>query len=180
MKRKALFLDRDGVVNKRIVGGYVTRWGLFEMLPGIIPFLQEASSEGYMTVLVTNQRGIARGLMTEGDLQLIHDRMNRELRESGGVEFDAIYYCPHGIDEGCDCRKPRPGMILRAAVDLNIELADSWMIGDSPSDIEAGKNGGVRTILVSDDCTDSNADRCVHSLEEAWRVVKTSTQAKST
>jgi D-glycero-D-manno-heptose 1,7-bisphosphate phosphatase len=170
---RAVFFDRDGVVNRRRVADYVKEWEEFEFLPEIFDVLPRVHAAGYLAVLVTNQRGIARGLMSEDALAGIHDAMQAELARRASVRFDAIYFCPHERDAGCACRKPLPGMLVDAARDHGIDLGRSWMIGDSESDIEAGRAAGCRTILIAGDGVDSAADIVVGSLEEAWRRIET-------
>jgi D-glycero-D-manno-heptose 1,7-bisphosphate phosphatase len=172
-RRSAVFFDRDGVVNRRRIDDYVKEWTEFEFLPEVFSVLPRVHDAGYLAVLVTNQRGIARGLMTLETLEEIHTTMQRELRKWGSGGFDAIYFCPHGRDAGCACRKPLPGMLLQAAREHRIDLAASWMIGDSESDIEAGRAAGCRTILISDAPVDSTADAVVRDLDAAWRLIET-------
>ncbi|MBS1912057.1 MAG: HAD family hydrolase [Bacteroidetes bacterium] len=169
--KRALFLDRDGVINRRIVGGYVRSWEEFELLPGITETLPAMHAAGWFTVLVTNQRGIALGQMSERDLLEIHERMQQELRRQCGHELDAIYYCPHEKGDACGCRKPQPGMLLDAARDNEINLSASWMIGDSESDIEAGRGAGCGTIRIADADEPTAADHHVRSLLEAWSLI---------
>lgn len=147
-KRTAHFFDRDGVVNRRIVDGYVRSLEEFEMLPGVDVALMQTRALGRLSILVTNQRGIARGLMSISDLEQIHRVMQAELIARIGFGFDGIYYCPHGTDDACSCRKPQPGMLIDAATDHHVDLRSSWMIGDSPSDIEAGRRAGCRTVRI--------------------------------
>jgi len=154
--RKAVFLDRDGVINRSPPEhDYVKRWEEFHFLPGVPEAIKKLNRAGFLTIVVSNQRGIARGLFTEEDLEDIHNRMLDELRSSG-AHIDAIYHCPHDVDEGCGCRKPEPGMILRAAKDHDIDLACSFMVGDSTADVEAGRRAGVRTIYVGDGSCDAD------------------------
>jgi len=148
--QRAVFFDRDGVVNKRLTDDYVKSWGEFEFLPDIYMTLSQVKEWGYLAIIVSNQRGIARGLMTEKDLQAIHTKMQKELKAKINVEFDDIYHCPHDNDTDCDCRKPKPGMILQAAEKWDIDLSESWLIGDSESDVLAGNAAGCRTILIGD------------------------------
>jgi D-glycero-D-manno-heptose 1,7-bisphosphate phosphatase len=151
-KRPALFLDRDGTLVHP--GHYPSRPEDLHLYDGIGPELRVLQEAGFRLVVITNQAGIARGYFTEADLWRIHAHLTRELAFLG-VHLDAIYYCPHHI-EGvipelairCDCRKPQPGMVLRAAADLDIDLHNSWFIGDILDDIEAGNRAGCRTILV--------------------------------
>lgn len=172
MGQSALFFDRDGIINRRRFDDYVKTWEEFEFLPEIFMVLGKVIAAGYRPILITNQRGISRGLMSLDDLTTIHDRMQQELRQRSGAEFAAIYYCPHGNDEGCDCRKPLPGMLLRAAREHRIDLASSWMVGDSESDVEAGIAAGCRTVLVAPEGTSSRAELVARSLAEAWELIR--------
>jgi len=157
MKRRAVFLDRDGVINAKLPEGRYVRYASeFKLLPGVIPALRTLEKLGYLRVIITNQRGIGRGLMTEDQLKAVHDCMNEDLK-SGGVILDAVYYCPHDECDNCLCRKPQPGMILNAGRDLKIDLHSSYMVGDSPSDIGAGKRAGTRTVRITEG-TDETAD----------------------
>jgi histidinol-phosphate phosphatase family protein len=147
-KHRAVFLDRDGVVNRKPPeGDYIKRWSEFEFLPNVKAAIKKLNKEGFLIIVASNQRGIAKGFMTEDDLEEIHLRMKEELKKAGAV-IDGIYYCPHDIEEHCGCRKPEPGLLLRAAREHDIDLDGSWMIGDGESDIEAGKRAGCKTILV--------------------------------
>ena len=146
--KKVIFLDRDGVINKKMPPhDYVKKWEEFKFLPGAINALQLLKQNGYEIYIITNQRGISRGLMTEQDLENIHNNMKKELK-SNGVELDGIYYCPH--DENmCECRKPKPGMFFAAAREHFLDLTKSVLIDDSESDIGAGKAIGCKTILIT-------------------------------
>ncbi|OWQ86735.1 D-glycero-beta-D-manno-heptose-1,7-bisphosphate 7-phosphatase [Roseateles terrae] len=156
MGRSAAFLDRDGVINRD--HGYVHRWEDFEFLPGVVEALRRLQAAGHALVIVTNQSGIARGLYGEADVERLHERLRQHLRGIG-IELAAIEYCPHlpastvpayAVD--CECRKPAPGMILRAAQALGIDLARSMMVGDKSSDIEAARRAGVgHAFLVATD-----------------------------
>ena len=149
MLRKAIFLDRDGVINRKLPeDNYVRNSGEFELLPGVPSALKIFKGLGYVIVIVTNQRGIARGLMTEDDLSAVHDFM-RSLFRNDGLELDGVYHCPHDKTDYCNCRKPAPGMILAAERDLGIDLAESFMVGDSLSDVEAARTAGVRPVKIS-------------------------------
>lgn len=150
IKVDTVFLDRDGVINrKRPEGEYVKCWKEFEFLRKAKEALRLLKEAGLRLVIVTNQRGIARGFMTEVDLSEIHSRMQAEL-VAASASVDAIYYCPH--DEGaCDCRKPRVGMFLQAQEDFpDIDFGSSVVIGDSLLDMEAGARLGCETILIVD------------------------------
>jgi histidinol-phosphate phosphatase family protein len=141
----AVFLDRDGVVNKFPgPGKYVLSWSEFELLPGVPEALRRLRKAGFALILVTNQSGVGRGLMRLADLQHIHERLRQTL---GAAAFDAVYYCPHHPDDYCRCRKPSPEMILQAARERKLDLAKSFVVGDSGRDIEMGKAAGCRTVF---------------------------------
>lgn len=151
MKRKAVFLDRDGVINQKPPEhDYVKNWKEFEFVSGIEELIKKANSKGYLVIVITNQRGIARGLVTEETVQKIHCKMISELRKKGAI-IDAVYYCPHDIEDKCDCRKPKPGMILKASKDFNVDLKKSILIGDDKNDIIAGNKAGCKTIFLRND-----------------------------
>lgn len=154
-KQKAIFLDRDGTINKMV--GFVTKPEQFELIKGAAEAIKAINKSGYLAIVVTNQPVIARGDCTFEDLQTIHDKMETELGKVGAF-VDAIYVCPHHTDKGfegerteykcnCDCRKPKPGLLLQAAKDFNIDLSESYMIGDSHRDVEAGDNAGVKKSI---------------------------------
>jgi D-glycero-D-manno-heptose 1,7-bisphosphate phosphatase len=146
LRLSAVFLDRDGVINRKAPeGDYVTSWAEFEFLPGALEGLRLLAEAGPPVVVATNQRGIARGRMSEADLADIHDRMGAAVAEAGG-RIDAIYHCPH--EGGCDCRKPGTGLFTRAADDLGVELAAAAVIGDRASDMEAAAAIGALRVLV--------------------------------
>ena len=159
---KALFLDRDGIINKRIIGGYITKPEEFKLIPESLTLFEWAKEHGYLTVIVTNQQGIGKGLMTEQDLANVHTYMCSLLAEYGFAP-DAIEFCGDLAGTNSTCRKPAPGMLLEAAQKLDIDLSSSWMIGDSISDAQAGKNAGTKTILVGHYSDISEADFiCAH------------------
>jgi D-glycero-D-manno-heptose 1,7-bisphosphate phosphatase len=143
---RTVFLDRDGVINRKAPeGSYVTSWEEFAFLPGALDGLAALADAGLRTIVVTNQRGIARGAMTLADLEAIHARMRDAVAQAGG-RIDAIYFCPH---EGpCLCRKPAPGMLLDAARDHGLSLPESAIVGDRAHDVEAGAAVGTRCVLV--------------------------------
>lgn len=146
--RKAAFLDRDGVINRKAPEGqYVTIWDSFEFLPQVAEGIHLLHDAGFAVVVITNQRCVAKGMISEPGLQSLHRRMRDHLAAQGAI-LDAIYYCPHDNLPPCDCRKPAPGMILHAAREHAIYLPDSWMIGDSDVDMQAGKSAGCRTARV--------------------------------
>ena len=145
-----LFLDRDGVVNKRLPMAYVTKWDEFECLEGVLEALPKMSSLFGRIVVVTNQAGIEKGLMSHEMLHEIHHKMLDVILFHGG-KIDEIYYCPYKPDLDPLCRKPNPGMALEAKKDFpEIDFSRSLMIGDSDSDIEFGNRLGMKTILVGD------------------------------
>lgn len=149
--KKVVFLDRDGVINKQMPAhDYVKKWEDFKFLPNVIPALQLFKKHGYDLFLVTNQRGIARGLMAEADLKNIHKRMEKELKEHG-VKLSDIYYCPHDKRDDCECRKPKPGMLFAAARKHHLDLTKAFVVGDSKSDVTAGEAAGCKTILIKSD-----------------------------
>lgn len=171
MGRKAIFLDRDGIINAKLPeDNYVASVTDFEFLPEVFDALSMLRKLGYVLIVVTNQRGIARGLMTEADLEIVHEYMHSELNKQG-VFVDAVYHCPHEKFELCECRKPEPGMILTAGRDLDIDLPSSYMVGDSSSDTEAGRRAGVRSIRIGD-CADENAQAVFASLADFARHLK--------
>ncbi len=143
-----LFLDRDGVLNVRTPGDYVKTPAEWIPAEGLGEAMRQLSDLFGRIIVVTNQAGIGKGLMTETDLSAVHRKMIETIQEAGG-RLDAIYYCPHRSDAGCDCRKPATGMALRAKVDFpDIDFAKSWMVGDSISDMQLGLRLGMRTVLI--------------------------------
>jgi D-glycero-D-manno-heptose 1,7-bisphosphate phosphatase len=150
--RRAVFVDRDGVLIRDVT--HLTSPSQIEILPGVPESLRRLRGAGWAVVVVTNQSVVARGMVTEEGLREIHATLESLLRPRG-APLDAIYYCPHHPDGAvaayravCDCRKPREGLLLRAAADLGLDLAASVMVGDAASDIEAGRRAGCRTVLL--------------------------------
>lgn len=149
-RRPTVLLDRDGVLNQRMAKGtYVRTWAEWTWLPGVLDSLRLLKQAGIRPIVITNQPGIARDMMSEADLDTIHERMRADVRATGG-DIAAVYYCPHGWDEGCGCRKPRPGLLFQAQRDFHLDLSRVPMIGDDERDIEAARAAGCRPILVSD------------------------------
>lgn len=148
MHEKVIFIDRDGVINKKMPeGDYVKSWEEFEFRPGSIVALKLLIGTGYAIFVVTNQRGIARKLMSEDDLATIHKNMEADLGKHG-IRLAGIYHCPHGYEDNCECRKPKPGLLLRAAREHDLDLTESLLIGDSESDMQAGIAAGCKTMFL--------------------------------
>lgn len=148
----AVFVDRDGVIIED--GDYVHRVEDLKFIPGAVEGLKNLNAAGFQIIIVTNQAGIARGFYTEDEYHAFSNQLLAIL-ERNGVKINAVYFCPHHLTEGvgkyrvdCSCRKPRTGMLQRAASEHPIEASSSWLIGDKTSDIQAGKEFGLKTILV--------------------------------
>lgn len=178
-KQKAIFLDRDGTINKYV--GFLRDINDFELLPGVTEAIRKINASGYLAIVVTNQPVIARGRgeVTFDQLQEIHNKMETLLGQEGAY-IDGIYFCPHHPDKGfegevpelkidCDCRKPKPGMLIKAAEDFNIDLSQSWMVGDGRNDIEAGQNAGCHTALIG--MENFGQEKTVDSLLEFTRDI---------
>jgi D-glycero-D-manno-heptose 1,7-bisphosphate phosphatase len=149
--KKAVFLDRDGVLNRKAPEGhYVTRWEEMEFLPGVHEAVRLLNQAGFFLVVVSNQRCVAKELITTAELDSLHTRMLHDF-EDADARIDAIYYCPHEYEPRCNCRKPQPGMLLDAAREHQIDLTKSWMIGDSGHDVEAGRAARCRTVRLTED-----------------------------
>jgi histidinol-phosphate phosphatase family protein len=180
--KKAAFLDRDGVLNRKAPEGqYVTRWEEMEFLPGAREAIRSLNQAGYFVVVVSNQRCVAKGLITASELEVMHARMRDEFA-AAGARIDAIYYCPHNFQPPCSCRKPQPGMLLEAARTYDLDLAESWMIGDSGHDVQAGKSAGCRTARLTDDGKSSSgvADVIASSLLNAvHRILEVETSLRA-
>lgn len=171
--QKAIFLDRDGTINRHV--GYVRNKNDFELLPKVAKAIKKINESGYLVIVITNQPVIARGDVSFEELDLIHNKMETLLGLSGAY-IDGLYFCPHHPDKGfkgeiselkfdCDCRKPKPGLIFKAAKDFNIDLNRSWMIGDDARDVGCGKNAGSKTVLLGKD--DYNQDLTADDLFDA-------------
>jgi histidinol-phosphate phosphatase family protein len=163
---RAVFLDRDGVINQRAPQGkYITEWKDFQFLPEVREAIGILNQSGLLVIVVTNQRCVAKGLIAIHELEVLHQRMCEELAKAN-ARIDAVYYCPHEKYPPCWCRKPAPGMLLEAAREWQIDLAVSWMIGDSEIDIQAGRIAGCKTawVLNAWDETKSESDVVGQSL----------------
>lgn len=158
-KQKAVFLDRDGTINKYV--GFLRNIEEFELLEGVTSAIKKMNAVGYLVIVVTNQPVIARGEVSFEELEMIHHKMETLLGKEGAY-VDAIYFCPHHPHKGydgevpelkfdCECRKPKPGMIQKATHDFNIDLSKSWLVGDSENDIKAGQNAGCKTALIGNE-----------------------------
>ena len=150
--KRAVFIDRDGTISDEV--GYVNHVSRYRVFPFAAEAVRLLNDAGWLAILVTNQAGVARGYFGEELIGEVHALLAAELRR-GGARLDAVYYCPHHPSVGeppyrqdCDCRKPRPGLIRRAADELGLDLARSWMVGDRHSDIELARNAGVRSAFV--------------------------------
>jgi histidinol-phosphate phosphatase family protein len=144
--RKAVFVDRDGVININR-DDYVKTVDELQIIPEIVPPLKKLKENNFVIVVITNQSAINRGLTTHEKVNQIHFTIQQFL-EKHSVSIDRFYYCPHKPDENCECRKPKPGLLLRAIRELHIDSASSWLVGDRDSDIEAGKAVGCTTIKI--------------------------------
>ncbi len=152
MKRRAVFIDRDGTISEEV--GYVNHPSRYRVFPYAAAAIKTLNDAGWLAVLVTNQAGVARGYFAEEMIASVHNILRQELQR-GGARLDAIYYCPHHPTVGaqpyrldCDCRKPRPGLIQRAAQEFDIDFAQSWMVGDRYGDMELARNAGLRAAFV--------------------------------
>jgi D-glycero-D-manno-heptose 1,7-bisphosphate phosphatase len=149
---RAVFIDRDGTISEEV--GYINHTSRFRLFPYAAAAVKHLNENGWLAIVITNQAGVARGYFSEDMVQTIHGAMTKEL-EGNGARLDAIYYCAHHPTVGeppyrldCDCRKPKPGLISRAAKDFDIDLQESWMVGDRYSDVELARNAGVKSMFV--------------------------------
>ena len=168
--RPALFLDRDGTLN--VDHGYVDRPERVDLVPGAAQAVAAARGMGMMVIVVSNQSGVGRGYFGAAAMHRVNDTVRARLQAAdAGATLDGLYSCPHAParagEAGCDCRKPAPGMILRAAREHGIDLTRSWTVGDKPSDVAAGRAAGTRTILISPDGDPDGADFGARDLAEA-------------
>lgn len=178
-RQKAIFLDRDGTINKYV--GFLRNIDDFELLPGVAQAIRFINQSEYLAIVITNQPVIARGEVTFSQLDEIHNKMETLLGREGAY-IDGLYYCPHHPDKGfegevpelkidCDCRKPKPGMLLKAAKDFNIDLSQSWMIGDGKNDILCGIHGGCKTAYIGSEKIDMKPDVVADNLLNAVKKI---------
>jgi len=174
MTIKTIFLDRDGVINKEV--GYLHKIEDFEFINGVFDACRYLQSVGYKIIVVTNQSGIARGYYSEDNFHIVSSWMLEQFKENG-VDILDVFFCPHGPGSTCDCRKPKPGMFIQANNKYDIDMENSWMIGDKEADIQAANAVGIQnTILVKSghaiDEESSNARFIIDSIEQAKEVIK--------
>ncbi len=167
--QKAIFLDRDGVIN--IDKAYVSKIEDFEFCEGVFEALRHFQSLGYLLIIVTNQSGIGRGYYSEEEFQKLTGWM-REALLHVNINIDAVYYCPHAPEENCACRKPKSGMLEEAIRTFNIDVKDSWMIGDKSTDMQAAQGVGIdNTILLSQVC-EGGAKYCVNLILDTINLIQ--------
>jgi histidinol-phosphate phosphatase family protein len=145
MTKKAVFLDRDGTINEEI--NYLSKIEELKVLPKVPSAIKLLNENGFLVIIITNQSGVARGIFTIGTLNEINEHLINTLR-SEGAKIDGIFICPHHPDSGCDCRKPKTGLLKKAALEFKINMSSSYMIGDKYTDLKTGVNSGCKTILV--------------------------------
>jgi histidinol-phosphate phosphatase family protein len=159
-----VFFDRDGIINVSPGPGYVERVEDFHIQPPFVEALRVVRAKGYAAVVITNQRGVGRGIMTREALDAIHARLAGHLA-GHGLDLDAVYVCTAN-DHNHPDRKPNPGLLMRAAADRGLDLARSWMVGDQETDIQAGHRAGCRTVLVNPGVASTEADVHLHDMAE--------------
>lgn len=164
---KAVFFDRDGVIN--IDKGYVHKWEDFTYIQDVLELIKHCKEKDYKLFVTTNQSGIFRGYYTKEDFLSLMDIMQNDLNMHLGVCFDEILFCPHAPNSNCECRKPKAGMLLKAISKYDINAKKSFIIGDKESDIEAGLNAGVKTILFNQDSS-NNTSKAHHIVESLLQI----------
>ena len=173
MTIKTIFLDRDGVINKEI--GYLYKVEDFQFINGVFKACQYFNKLGYQIIIVTNQSGISRGYYSENDYQIITNWMLSEFKKKY-INILDIFHCPHITESNCDCRKPKPGMFIKAQKKYNINMTESWMIGDSQRDIRAANSAGIKkTILVKNSHNINNENLSamfiIDSINETKKII---------
>ncbi|MCH2396855.1 MAG: HAD family hydrolase [Nitrososphaerales archaeon] len=146
MKSPALFIDRDGTIIKQIDGYYISSIEQIELIENIFPAILMLQNEGYLIIIVTNQAGINKGILSNEQVDEINQHIIQLLKKQG-IDISAVYVCPHKPEEQCKCRKPQPGLLLKAAKEYNIDLENSIIIGDTDKDTEAGLNAGLKKVI---------------------------------
>ena len=146
MKSPALFIDRDGTIIKQIDGEYISSINQIEFIETIFPAILMLQNEGYLVIMVTNQAGINKGILSHEQVDEINQHIIQSLKRHG-IEIAGVYVCPHKTEEKCKCRKPEPGLLLKAAEEHNINLENSIIIGDSEKDTKAGLNAGLKKVI---------------------------------
>ena len=174
MSKKAIFLDRDGVINKEV--NYLYKIENFEFINGVFKSCLYFQNLGYILIIITNQSGISRDFYSDNDFQKLSAWMLEEFSKHGIIIQDT-FYCPHGPESKCNCRKPKPGMFIDAKTKYKINMKDSWMIGDSETDIQAANNAGIsNTILVRSghliDESKSKSKYIIDSIKQSSKVIK--------
>lgn len=175
MQDRFVLLDRDGVINRRVTGGYVTSWRLFEYLPGALEALRLLAQSGYTALVISNQACVGKGRLSAQDLGSMTRRFMSEVVAAGG-DIGGVYYCLHCSEHDCDCRKPRPGLLLRAQRDHHFDFAETFMVGDNESDLEAARRVGAPAVLISQMAEPRCAPRVpsapvVHGIYEAVEFI---------
>ena len=174
MTIKTIFLDRDGVINKEV--GYLHKIEDFEFIDGVFEACKYFQSVGYKIIVITNQSGITRGYYGEQEFHAVNNWMLEQFKDNG-IEILDVFFCPHGPEDNCDCRKPKPGMFIQANNKYGIDMNKSWMIGDKEADITAANAAGIQnTILVKSghaiDEQNSNAQFILDSIKQAQGAIK--------
>lgn len=171
----AIFLDRDGVINERVFGGYVTEWQEFEFVRGMIDALRQLSSFGLPMIVVSNQACVGKGIVAVATLESMTRKFVASLARAG-IRIDAVYYCPHLVEQGCRCRKPRSGLLEVAARDWNVDLERSVFIGDSESDVAAARAVKCKPILLSATGPQQVRESCSAIVAEPSKLVMAARQ----
>jgi len=174
MSKKVVFLDRDGVINKEV--GYLHKIEDFQFIDGVFDACLNLQSLGFELVVITNQSGIGRGYYSKDEFHTVNDWMLQQFNNQG-VNILDVFFCPHGPEDGCSCRKPKPGMLLTAKEKYDIDMSQSWMIGDKEADITAANGAGIQnTILVKSghaiDENNSKTSFVLNSIEQAKTVIR--------
>jgi histidinol-phosphate phosphatase family protein len=164
--RRYVLLDRDGVINRRLRNGYVTSWPQFEFLPGVFEALRLLKANHYRALVISNQAAVGKNLMTEAQLSEITSRFIQQVAKSGG-QIHGVYYCPHAPEQECTCRKPQPGLLLKAQREHRFSFHETYLIGDSESDVLAAQSVGCPFIRVLNFEADTNSP-FTHLLEPVF------------